>query len=100
MPTRPTWAEVSLPTLVNNYQLIRDFVSPQATVCAVVKCDAYGHGAAECARRLEAAGVKWFGVTSTDEGIELRHAGITGRILLMSGIWRGEGDATDSGDVV
>jgi len=93
MPTRPTWAEVSLPTLVNNYQLIRDFVSPQATVCAVVKCDAYGHGAAACARRLEATGVKWFGVTSADEGIELRRAGVTGRILLMSGIWRGEGDA-------
>jgi alanine racemase len=93
MPTRPTWAEVSLPTLVNNYKLIRDFVAPHATVCAVVKCDAYGHGAIECARALEAAGATWYGVTSADEGIELRRGGIAGRILLMSGIWRGEGEA-------
>src|SRR5207253_4843864 len=80
-------------TLVNNYKLIRDFVAPHATVCAVVKCDAYGHGAIECARALEVAGASWFGVTSADEGIELRQAGIAGRILLMSGIWRGEGEA-------
>lgn len=93
MPTRPTWAEVSLPTLINNYNLIRDFVSPHATVCAVVKCDAYGHGAIECASALEAAGAAWFGVTCADEGIELRKAGIAGRILLMSGIWRGEAEA-------
>ena len=99
MPTRPTWAEVSLPTLLNNYKLIRDFVAPHATVCAVVKCDAYGHGAAECARVLEAAGAKWFGVTSADEGIELRRAGIAGRILLMSGIWRGEGEAVVEHDL-
>jgi len=93
MPTRPTWAEVSLPTLVTNYKLIRDYVASQATVCAVVKCDAYGHGATECARALEAAGASWFGVTSADEGVELRRAGVAGRILLMSGIWRGEGEA-------
>lgn len=99
MPTRPTWAEVSLPTLVNNYKLIRDFVAPHATVCAVVKCDAYGHGAAECARALEATGAAWFGVTSADEGIELRRAGITGRVLLMSGIWRGEGEAVVEHDL-
>ena len=99
MPTRPTWAEVSLPTLVNNYKLIRDFVSPHATVCAVVKCDAYGHGAVECARALQAAGATWFGVTSADEGMELRRAGIVGRILLMSGIWRGEGETVVDHDL-
>ena len=93
MPSRPTWAEVSLAALIHNFRLIRDFVAPHATVCAVVKCDAYGHGAAECTRALEAAGAKWFGVTSADEGIELRQAGITARILLMSGIWQGEAEA-------
>src|SRR5947208_55017 len=92
MPTRPTWAEVSLAALIHNFRLIRDFVAPHATVCAVVKCDAYGHGAAECTRALEAAGAKWFGVTSAAEGIELRQAGITARILLMSGIWQGEAE--------
>jgi alanine racemase len=93
MPTRPTWAEVSLPALVHNFALIRDFVAPHATVCAVVKCDAYGHGAIECARALEKTGAKWFGVTCTDEGLQLRRAGVTGRILLMSGMWHGETDA-------
>src|SRR3954463_5048953 len=93
MPTRPTWAEVSLPALVHNFALIRDFVAPHATVCAVVKCDAYGHGAIECTRALEKAGAKWFGVTCTDEGLQLRRAGVTGRILLMSGMWHGEADA-------
>jgi alanine racemase len=93
MLTRPTWAEVSLPALIHNFALIRDFVTPHATVCAVVKCDAYGHGAVECARALESAGAKWFGVTSTDEGLELRRGGITGRILLMSGMWHGEADS-------
>ncbi|HVH87146.1 MAG TPA: alanine racemase [Terriglobales bacterium] len=93
MPTRPTWAEVSLPALAHNFTLIRDFVAPYATVCAVVKCDAYGHGATECARALELAGAKWFGVTCTDEGLELRRAGTAGRILLMSGMWRGESEA-------
>lgn len=63
------------------------------TVCAVVKADAYGHGAVECARALEQEGATWFGVTSTDEGVRLRESGIRGRILLMTGFWRGEEEA-------
>lgn len=97
--TRPTWAEVSLSALTKNFCLIRDFVAPQATICAVVKCDAYGHGAVECARALESSGAKWFGVTSSDEALELREAGIAGRILLMSGIWRGEAEAVVENDL-
>jgi alanine racemase len=61
-----------------------------ATVCAVVKADAYGHGAVECSRALQAEGAKWLGVTSLDEAIPLRDAGIELRILLMTGFWRGE----------
>jgi alanine racemase len=59
-------------------------------VCAIVKGDAYGHGAIECARALEQAGCKWFGVSSIDEGMQLRTCGIRGRILLMSGFWSGD----------
>jgi alanine racemase len=86
---RPTWAEVSLPVLRWNFRALCDRVSPAATVCAVVKAHAYGHGAVECARALEQEGAKWFGVTSTDEGLALRDGGIAGRILLMTGFWRG-----------
>ena len=60
------------------------------TVCAVVKADAYGHGAVECSRALEAEGAKWMGVTSLDEAIPLREAGVRANILLMTGFWRGE----------
>jgi alanine racemase len=61
-------------------------------VCAVIKADAYGHGATPCAIALESAGAKWLGVTTTDEGMPLRSAGLHSRILLMTGFWRGEED--------
>ena len=89
---RPTWVEVELAALRRNFRALEQFVSPRATVCSVVKADAYGHGAVECARALEAEGAKWFGVTSTEEGLALRKAGINGRILLMTGFWRGDAD--------
>jgi alanine racemase len=57
---------------------------------AVVKADAYGHGAVACARRLEREGADWFGVASPEEGIELRHAGITRQILCLGGFWPGQ----------
>jgi len=88
--TRPTWAEVSLRTLRENYRTIRDYVGPGVTVCAVVKAYAYGHGAVECAKALQDEGATWLGVTSLDEAIPLREEGIDTRILLMTGFWRGE----------
>lgn len=90
MTMRPTWVEVSLSTLRHNYSTIRDYVAPDAVVCAVVKANAYGHGAPACAQALQQEGAKWFAVTSVEEGIELRQAGIRGRILLLSGFWRGQ----------
>jgi alanine racemase len=88
--TRPNWAEVSLPALRHNFRILQQHVGPDVAICAVVKCDAYGHGAPECALALEQDGAKWFGVTSTDEGVILREAGITGRVLVMCGVYRGE----------
>ncbi len=90
MISRRTWAEVSVSKLRHNFRTVQDFVAPQATVCAVVKADAYGHGAQGCARALEMEGAQWFGVTSTHEGMLLREAGIKGRILVMAGFFRGE----------
>jgi alanine racemase len=88
--TRPTWAEVSLGTLRQNFRAVQRHTGTDVTICAVVKADAYGHGALECARALEAEGARWFGVTSLDEAIPLCEAGIRGRILLLTGFWRGE----------
>jgi alanine racemase len=88
--TRPTWAEVSLASLRQNFRTVVKHVGAGVTACAVVKADAYGHGAVECSRSLEAEGAKWLGVTSLDEAIPLRDAGIESRVLLMTGFWRGE----------
>jgi len=88
--TRPTWADVSLTALRQNFRTVQKHVGANVTVCAVVKADAYGHGAVECSRALEAEGARWLGVTSLDEAIPLRDAGIRSRILLMTGFWRGE----------
>jgi alanine racemase len=88
--TRPTWAEVSLTSLRQNFRVVQKHVGAHVTVCAVVKADAYGHGAVECSRALEAEGARWLGVTSLDEAIPLREAGIHSNILLMTGFWRGE----------
>jgi alanine racemase len=88
--TRPTWAEVSLSALRQNFRTVQKHVGASVTVCAVVKADAYGHGAVECSRALEAEGASWLGVTSLDEAIPVREAGIRANILLMTGFWRGE----------
>jgi alanine racemase len=88
--TRPTWAEVSLAALRQNFRTVQKHVGANVTVCAVVKADAYGHGAVECSRALEAEGARWLGVTSLDEAIPLRESGIRANVLLMTGFWRGE----------
>lgn len=59
----------------------------------VVKADAYGHGLAECARLLREDGTGWFGVTCVEEAVALRGICPEARILVMSGVWRGEAEA-------
>src|SRR5690349_3905675 len=88
-----TWAEVSLSALRDNFEAVRGHVGPKVEVCAVVKADAYGHGAIYCARALEADGARWLGVTSTNEGLRLRDNGVTARVLVMTGFWHGDEDA-------
>jgi alanine racemase len=78
-----TRAVVDLDAIARNYRALRDRVSPRL-VFAVVKADAYGHGAAAVARRLEREGADRFAVASTDEGVALRRAGVVGEVLLLS----------------
>src|ERR1700676_3177746 len=87
-----TWAEVSLGALGQNFHAIQKHVGAGVTICAVVKADGYGHGAVECARALASEGGRWLGVTDAAEGLALRGAGVKARILLMTGIWKGEED--------
>src|SRR6266699_7057741 len=90
---RPTWAEIDLDALAANFRTVRNRVGRDITVMAVVKANAYGHGAVECARRIVAEGAPWFGVATPEEGIELRDAGITQPIVCLGGFWKGQEQA-------
>ena len=79
---RPSWAEVDLDALVRNLARVRAAAGGVA-VLAVVKADAYGHGAPAVARALAAAGVDWLGVALVEEGVELRRAGVETPILVL-----------------
>ena len=92
---RPVWTEIRLGALEHNLRAIKRHVnesSPRGKrkVLAVVKANAYGHGAVAVARALAKAGADWFGVTCTVEGAELREAGIRQPILVLTGFWPGE----------
>lgn len=87
---RPTWAEIDLENLASNFNQIKTLVSPVARVMAVIKANAYGHGAIVCARRLVREGADWFGVGLPEEGIELRQSGVYQPVLCLAGFWHGQ----------
>src|SRR5881398_2637098 len=76
---------VDLDAIAHNYVFVRSLVGHRRAIYAVVKADAYGHGASAVARRLQREGADRFAVAGTEEGIALRRAGIGGEILLLSG---------------
>lgn len=82
---RPTWAEINLDALGSNYLVIQKIVSP-ARILAVIKSDGYGHGAVTVAKELQEDGVACFGTATITEAIELRNAGITIPVLVLSGL--------------
>lgn len=90
MQARPVWADVSLTQLQKNLKIIRRHVGPKCAVLAIVKGNAYGHGAVPVARALAKAGAEAFGVTSVVEALELRQGGIRQPILLLTGFFKGE----------
>jgi alanine racemase len=81
---RPAWVDVDLAALEHNLGRIRERLAGSgACIMAVVKADAYGHGAAGVSRALEAAGVDWLGVALLEEGAEVRRAGVEVPILVL-----------------
>jgi alanine racemase len=74
---------VDLGAVARNFRFLAARVAP-AAVIAVVKADAYGHGAVSVARRLAAEGVRTFAVAIAEEGVELRRSGIGGAILILN----------------
>ncbi|HEY9053694.1 MAG TPA: alanine racemase, partial [Rectinemataceae bacterium] len=82
MIARPTFARIDLAALEGNLARIKALAHP-AKVCAVVKADAYGHGAVPIARRLSEAGADFLAVAFLEEALELRRAGISMPILVL-----------------
>ena len=81
---RPAWVDVDLAALEHNLARIRERLAASgAGVMAVVKADAYGHGAVGVSRALAAAGVDWLGVALLEEGAEIRRAGVELPILVL-----------------
>lgn len=80
------WVEIDLDALRHNVQQLTQHVGPQTTLMAVVKADAYGHGATAIAEAALSAGAGWLGVATVPEGVELREAGLTAPILIMGAV--------------
>lgn len=76
------WANIDLDALRHNYREIKN-VSGAPQVMAIIKADAYGHGAVKCAAALESEGAAWFGVSNIEEAVELREGGISGSVLVL-----------------
>jgi alanine racemase len=83
----PTYAPINLAALAHNLSCITGYLSPSCKVLAIVKANAYGHGAVTIAQSLASQGVGRFAVASLDEGIELRQAGLSGPILILGALF-------------
>ena len=83
MPSRAAWVEIDLGAIAHNYKEIRKHMQPDAKLCAVVKADAYGHGAIAVARKAIAAGAEYLAVATISEAMKLREAGFTTPLLIL-----------------
>ena len=85
---RPTWAEIDLGALVGNLRLFRKRVGSGVKIMFVVKANAYGHDAVLCALAAQKArAADWLGVSSVEEGIVLRGAGVRLPILILGSLY-------------
>ena len=89
---RPTVAEVNLRSLEFNYRQLKKRIPKEVKILAVVKADAYGHGAIPISLKLESLGVEYLGVAMAGEGVGLRKGGVKAPILILGGIYEGELD--------
>ena len=78
-----SWIEINLSQLRANYEIFKRNLKRNAEIMAVIKADAYGHGAVQVARMLSGLGVNLFAVSNIDEAVGLREAGIKGEILIL-----------------
>ena len=89
-PSRPTWADIDLLALSHNLQQSVKFCSATQRILAVVKADAYGHGAIPVTRALQSHGIHDFAVATLEEALELRHAGVADNLLVLGSCFPGQ----------
>lgn len=82
-PLRPAWVEVNTTAIESNARRLKEIIGADTELMAMVKANAYGHGAVESARAAVRGGATWLGVYAAGEGLELRAAGIGARILVV-----------------
>ena len=87
---RATSVEINLDAFRYNLRIIKSLVGLNTETMAIIKADAYGHGAVQCARAAIEEGIKYLGVGIIQEGIELRESGITSPILILGGVYPDE----------
>lgn len=83
---KDAWVEVNLENLAHNIREIRKIIPKSKKFLGIVKADAYGHGAQMIAQTMLASGVDWFGVSSIDEGLDLREIKIKAPILVVGAV--------------
>jgi alanine racemase len=91
-------ARVNLAAIERNCVRLRRELRDGTALCAVVKANGYGHGAAQAARAAQAGGATWLAVATADEAVELRAERIAGRILVMGALEPDELDAVVQAD--
>jgi alanine racemase len=82
-PTHRAWVSVDLEAIAHNVRQLVRYLGPHVALMAVVKADAYGHGAVAVSEVALTCGAKWLAVATIEEGIQLREADIKAPILLM-----------------
>ncbi len=93
MPMRPCRVEIRTRALEENFRFLAGLAAPHAELLAIVKANAYGHSLALCAPAVVRAGAKWLGVTSVEEGVAARALCPEARVLVVSGVARGQAAA-------
>jgi alanine racemase len=89
---RATFAEINLKAFKHNLQNLKTITEPATGIMAVIKADAYGHGALPCAKAAVDLGVNYLGAGIIEEGIELRGNGVTEPILILGSIFPDEAE--------
>jgi len=82
-PARPTWLEIDVDAVAQNVRIFKEIIGPDVRLMAVLKADAYGHGAVKVARTALNNGASYCGVASVNEAVQLRQAGISAPVLAL-----------------